>query len=206
MEKSVIADILKEYAKHGDTFYTLSHGDVTFDHVDDNLYIYVEDADGNVVKFNCYGELFHQGVRMLYPCESNRDWDDYIERHSTEIWQGNHVLFRGEQYVVSDISEGSYFLNTLNSSEGTKLECVCDKADLQKVEKFAFNQLKPFDRVLVRDSEDDSWTAALFSHISGVYFKTANPYDECVTYCIPYNDDTKKLVGTTNEAPDFYRN
>ena len=23
--------------------------------------------------------------------------------------------------------------------------------------------------------------------------------------CIPYNDDTKHLVGTTNEAPEFYR-
>ena len=24
-------------------------------------------------------------------------------------------------------------------------------------------------------------------------------------YCIPYNDDTKHLVGTTEEAPEFYR-
>ena len=24
-------------------------------------------------------------------------------------------------------------------------------------------------------------------------------------YCIPYNDDTKHLVGTTKEAPEFYR-
>ena len=24
-------------------------------------------------------------------------------------------------------------------------------------------------------------------------------------YCIPYNDDTKHLVGTTEEAPDFYK-
>ena len=25
------------------------------------------------------------------------------------------------------------------------------------------------------------------------------------TYCIPYNDDTKHLVGTTEEAPEYYR-
>ena len=24
-------------------------------------------------------------------------------------------------------------------------------------------------------------------------------------YCIPYNEETKHLVGTTNEAPEFYR-
>ena len=24
-------------------------------------------------------------------------------------------------------------------------------------------------------------------------------------YCIPYNNDTKRLVGTTDEAPEYYR-
>ena len=24
-------------------------------------------------------------------------------------------------------------------------------------------------------------------------------------YCIPYNEDTKHLVGTTEEAPEYYR-
>ena len=24
-------------------------------------------------------------------------------------------------------------------------------------------------------------------------------------YCVPYNDDTKHLVGTTEEAPEYYR-
>lgn len=24
-------------------------------------------------------------------------------------------------------------------------------------------------------------------------------------YCIPYNDDTKHLVNTTDEAPEYYR-
>lgn len=72
--------------------------------------------------------------------------------------------------------------------------------------KFDPNTLKPFDKVLVRDYCTDEWLAQIFTR----YFKYRKyPYvDICLnsyTYCIPYNDDTKHLVGTTEEAPDFYK-
>ena len=34
-----------------------------------------------------------------------------------------------------------------------------------------------------------------------IYATTANVY----VHCIPYNDETKHLVGTTGEAPEYYR-
>ena len=74
-----------------------------------------------------------------------------------------------------------------------------------KQPKFDPKTLKPFDRVLVRDS-GQYWCCDLFSHIVGK--EATYPY-LCVSsafeYCIPYNDDTKHLVGTTEEAPEFYR-
>ena len=75
-----------------------------------------------------------------------------------------------------------------------------------KKEKFDPNTLKPFDKVLVRDYCDDEWLAGIFAR----YFKDRKyPYvDICLnsyTYCIPYNDDTKHLVGTIEDAPEFYR-
>lgn len=73
-----------------------------------------------------------------------------------------------------------------------------------KKERFDPNTLKPFDRVLVRDSKAAEWTCGLFSHISfskSYPFKIDNSYFK---YCIPYNDDTKHLVGTTEEAPEYY--
>ena len=74
-----------------------------------------------------------------------------------------------------------------------------------KKEKFDPKILQPYDKVLVRDGNDDIWECSLFSHIiKHVSF----PY-KCVgnafVYCIPYNDDTKHLVGTTDEAPEYYR-
>lgn len=71
--------------------------------------------------------------------------------------------------------------------------------------KFDPNTLNPFDKVLARNDGED-WSCAFFSHI--VKDEKTYPFD-CgygwFTYCIPYNDDTKHLVGTTNEAPEFYR-
>ena len=59
---------------------------------------------------------------------------------------------------------------------------------------------KPFDRVITRNDEDDIWTANIFSHMDshGEYVTIG-----CVggyTYCIPYNEDTAKLIGTTNNV------
>ena len=75
-----------------------------------------------------------------------------------------------------------------------------------KKEKFDPKTLKPFDKVLVRDYCDEEWLAKIFSR----HFKDSEyPYtDICLNSykrCIPYNDETKHLLGTTDEAPEFYR-
>lgn len=106
-------------------------------------------------------------------------------------------------------------------------ECILfpskDQRDLSKFtapwlkkKKFDPKTLKPFDKVLVRDSdgtalvveqEETRWKCALYSNERGneyipyKYATTDRPY----VYCIPYNEDTKHLVGTTEEAPEFYR-
>lgn len=75
-----------------------------------------------------------------------------------------------------------------------------------KKEKFNPKTLKPFDKVLVRYDESACWKCQLFSYI--IKDEAIYPY-ECIfdsyEVCIPYNDDTKHLVGTTDEAPEYYR-
>ena len=59
---------------------------------------------------------------------------------------------------------------------------------------------KPFDRVITRGGNDSIWTANIFSHI--------DRYGQYVTigciggypYCIPYNEETAKLIGTTKDV------
>ena len=74
-----------------------------------------------------------------------------------------------------------------------------------KKERFDPKTLSPFDRVLARNHGSHRWTCDLFSdiidgnecmyHCIGSYYR----------YCIPYNDDTKYLLDTKDEAPDFYK-
>lgn len=75
-----------------------------------------------------------------------------------------------------------------------------------KKEKFDPTTLKPFDRVLVRDECYDAWKCDFLSHINEdnsdfVYITT----NSCYKHCIPYNNDTKHLAGTTDDAPEYYR-
>ena len=75
-----------------------------------------------------------------------------------------------------------------------------------KQPKFDPKTLCPFDRVLVRDRDVECWRCGIFSHI----INECVPFEyHCIgsvyEYCIPYNEDTKHLVGTTKEAPEYYR-
>lgn len=74
--------------------------------------------------------------------------------------------------------------------------------DKPKIEKFDVNILQPFDKVLVRGN-GQNWRAELFSHIDNNYHMAV-----CSCYwtqCIPYNEDTKHLVGTADDCPEFYK-
>lgn len=77
------------------------------------------------------------------------------------------------------------------------------KAPQLKKPKFDPKTLHPFDKVLVKDHDHTKWKIDFFSYID----------DDDKLRClitswklvIPYNDDTKHLVGTSNEAPEYYR-
>ena len=72
-------------------------------------------------------------------------------------------------------------------------------------EKFDPKTLKPFDKVLVSDEHHTRWRCSFFSHIVDQFHYKYFTSDSCYKFCIPYNDDTKHLVGTTDEAPEYYR-
>ena len=74
-----------------------------------------------------------------------------------------------------------------------------------KKEKFDPKTLQPFDRVIARSYCDDEWDCDIFSHINQEYSFPYVCIGQAWKYCIPYNDDTKHLVGTTDETPEYYR-
>lgn len=123
--------------------------------------------------------------------------DDYPIGVSCDI-SGNGI-------ELSFAKDGRYY------TECEDGECILfpskDQRDWSKFKpkepKFDPYSLQEYDKVLVRDYNDRGWTAMLFSHINakGNVIVAGCAWEQV----IPYNDDTKHLVGTIEEAPEFYR-
>lgn len=91
--------------------------------------------------------------------------------------------------------EKQIFIEKLKSSKQPK-----DKEYLKRffgIEEKKEYEFKPFDKVLVRDGNDGCWHADIFSHKNkdrGRYYCTGYEWRQC----IPYNDQTAHLLGTTD--------
>lgn len=81
---------------------------------------------------------------------------------------------------------------------------ITDQRDWSKfkasVKKFDYSTLKPFDKVLVRSYADTIWKCALFTCMIGGKIYTDSSWQQV----IPYNDETKHLVGTTDMPDEKY--
>lgn len=111
-------------------------------------------------------------------------------------------------FVVELTKDGKFF-SKFNG------ECIlfpsknCRDWGAFQLTKFDPNTLKSFDQVLVRLENDGEWVATEFSHISNEMGRDGGPiYMAGCAYwkfCIPYNEETKHLVGKKNNPPLFYR-
>ena len=114
--------------------------------------------------------------------------------------------------TVNIISNETFFPNGAISELGD--ECLLfpskDNRDWStfktKKERFDHNTLKPFDKVLVRDNNEQNWRCDFFSFIHATKpMITCRCVTDIWKYTIPFNDDTKHLVGATDEAPEYYK-
>ena len=148
---------------------------------------------GFVLYSSIHGKvLFHQidEYNLDYPIECR----DY---------KGDYISFSKEGYLHNEYSDVECVLvPSKEQKDWSKFT-----APWYKKEKFDPKTLQPYDKVLVRDSRSDKWRCQLFSHI----LKDDDYFCACIysSYrygnCIPYNDDTKHLIGTTDEVNEFYR-
>lgn len=215
-EKLNLVEILKDCPK-GTKLYSTILGEVKLYEVrysTDTYPICIETMSGSQYwltsdgrYMNCYDEEC-----TLFPSKEQRDWSKFKQLVKPKFKVGDKIVYRigklmgasGSYGIISEITDDKYiFTDTsyafIRNQDGWEL--VSDKKP-----KFDPKTLCPFDRVLVRDRDVECWRCSLFSHIINVCV----PYEfHCISsvykYCIPYNDDTKHLVGTADEAPEFYR-
>ena len=141
-----------------------------------------------------YGRVWFVSIDLNsnYPIKLSLHNDDCI--HVAVSAKGTlDVSYNGECLLVPSKDQRDW----------TKFERFLDKP---KIEKFDVNTLQPFDKILARDKVNDKWNCAIFSHIDN-----SDPYYTIATvgisykWCIPYNDDTKHLRGTTEDCLKYYK-
>ena len=124
------------------------------------------------------------------------------DEYAIFITKGNITAsFTKEGFYYNGLGEECLLFPSKDQRDWSKFTATWYKA-----EKFDPKTLKPFDRVLVRDNNDtENWSCDFFSYIeeSDVYKYIS--IKSGFKQCIPYNDDTKHLVGTKDEAPEYYR-
>lgn len=142
-----------------------------------------------------------KGAKLYSTMFGEVDFDN-IENDSTYP-----IIIKSKYYGIDRLSiDGKRFIDCG--------ECILfpskEQRDWSKFKvkkpKFDPKTLQPFDKVLIRDTYRDNWNCDFFSHEldeNTVYKYVTIKYG--YKHCIPYNEDTKHLVGTTEEAPEFYR-
>ena len=140
-----------------------------------------------------FSKILDKGSRVIEVISITSSGQRFVE----------HYTFRGQLHSVYNNDECVLFPSQ------TQRDWSKFTAPWYKKERFDPKTLKAFDRVLVRLTKDCIWNATFFSH----YDKEVNwgcyPFvtTSCKSYdkCIPYNEETKHLIGTTEEAPEYYR-
>ena len=108
------------------------------------------------------------------------------------------------KYTKESEEAAQTYINTIEERLGGKLNLETLEIEKQHEKKEVVDlnpkwTPKPFDRVITRNAYDDIWTANIFSHMNScgeyVTIGCASGYH----YCLPYNDETAHLLGTTDE-------
>lgn len=179
----------------------------------------------NTIEERLGGKLNRETLEIEKPQPEFKDGDiafaDYGNRQDVFIVSGRTGLSEGySSFISMDLSSltlsmacrTSFFkkdlckLRLATEEEKQQLfDALTKKGKTWDAEKKQIVDLKPkcefkpFDKVLGRNEKDDVWEAELFSH-----YREESQYPfRCIgfgrKYCIPYNEETAHLLGTTDD-------
>lgn len=216
METNInIAKILKDKPE-GTKLYSPLFGDVYFSCININ-YIEVK-HHGKIAFFFKNGRYLDKewGEPMLLPSKEMRDWQKFAwkkgdvlrndcgfvcifkEWASDDYTKFNGCYFDGmsnaetAKYSKLDNDTARSYIRELGKNLGGKLNFETLEIEKPKSEY----KFKPFDKVLVRDSEDGIWKISLFGFKTDFSYTCLNGI--CWSFCIPY-EGNEHLCGTAKK-------
>ena len=178
----------------------------------------------NTIEERLGGKLNLETLEIEQPKQEFKDGDiafaDFGNTQNVFIISGKTALSEGyDSFISLDLNgltlnteyRTSFFkkdlckLRLATEEEKQRLFAALDKegkrwnAENKQIEDLPKKcEFKPFDKVLARNSDAATWIATLF----GFYDRVFEGYvciGDVFEQCIPYNDETKHLLGTTDE-------
>lgn len=155
-----------------------------------------EFKDGDVLFVKCNDSAF---IEIFEYSKKNGDLCDHASLDTTNQFldiSGKCIIRKDEitELRLATEEEKKQFFSAL-----AKKGKAWDAEKKQIVDLKPKCEFKPFDKVLGRNEKDDVWEAELFSH-----YREESQYPfRCIgfsrKYCIPYNEETAHLLGTTDD-------
>ena len=147
-----------------------------------------------------YGEVILTGIDIKV-----RDYNPIKLLAISKKGHFDMVFYLSKEGKNNYLSDGECLLfPSKDQRDWSKFERFWDnsKVEESKDEKFDVNTLQPFDKVLVRDESSYAWEPDMFGYIYCKHLIS------CISgrrkQCIPYNEETKYLLGTNEDCPDYY--
>lgn len=225
--------ILENYVEIGTKLYSTIWGEVEFLGLVPINNIVLNAFDGKHLIYP-NGKFTEKGEVILFPSKENKDWDSLIKFKKGDVicsrcfpnllavfdhYQCDGVIVYSailytddELKIKLDTGLGSQYSVRLTDEVGqkrmiealSKVDYFIDSYGNVVPKKFNIKELKPFDKVLVRDGDAGMWRIGTYS-----FYDEKKRLFVCECYwfqCIPYNDDTKHLLGTDHDCPEHYKN
>ena len=164
---------------------------------------YMTFKEGDVLTYRPHGDRWC--IFVYKECAKDVLSKDILSNYVTYDCdsRGNNIITFGKSFYdailckPSTEEEKQNLFNALKESKEPEAKECLKKLGIEEKPKCEF---KPFDRVLVRDLDFNIWYNDIFSFRDkdGRYMCIGNKWDEC----IPYNEETAHLLGTTDNFED----
>lgn len=120
--------------------------------------------------------------------------NEYSDRYPIycKAKNGKDVTFTSDGRILLEYPDAECVLFPSKDQRDWSKFGVSDQTTDQKQE----TELKPFDKVLVRNNDDDEWVCDIFSHIDELafYYCVGTRWEQCIPY-----EGNEHLLGTTKK-------
>ena len=159
-------------------------------------------------------EFYHAGYGTtvkFVDIDFSSDYPILLALHNNHGYHYANLAVTKKGAINADYEGECLLFPSKDQRDWSKFVRFWDKKPLDKpvTEKFDPKTLHEWDKILVRKVRSpfniSPWSCEFFSYINPNTPQLVNGIASRYEICIPYNEETKHLRGTTDDCPEYYK-